>query len=130
MPVPTREAIFAAEDLPRVKVPTPEWGPEAYVWVRTLDGPARAAFELASSKLPKQGDALRLSLRERVAVAVVVDDDGKPLFTEADIGPVGAKSAKVLDRIFDASEELNAMFSAAVEKLEKNSASGPSASSG
>ncbi len=87
-----RDQILAAEDLPRKSVSVPEWG--VTVNVRTLTGRERDRFEGQQSRDP-YGD-----VRARLAVICLCDDEGKALFTEADIAALSAKSSRALDRIF------------------------------
>ena len=69
----------------------PEWGGK--VWVRTMTGTQRDAFEKQQLKEPFQ------DVRARVAVACVCDSSGSLLFTDADIpaaaGPKVARAASI-----------------------------------
>jgi hypothetical protein len=115
MPCLTREAIAKADDLPREKVKTPEWGKDSYVFVRTMSGDQRDDFEASFA-----GDA-KSNLRGRLAALTVCDDEGNLLFAGSDGAELlGGKSARVLDRIFAVAIRLNAISKTDVDALEKN----------
>lgn len=113
--------IRAENDLPREKVPTPEWKSCPVVWVRTLFAGERDAFE--QNTLVKKGktrEANLLGLRARLVVATAQDEARNQLFTESDIPWLNNKSAKVLDRIFTVAQRLSGMTADDVEELVKN----------
>lgn len=124
----TRDAILAALDLPTETVDVPEWG--GSVVVRGLNGTDRDAFEaeMFQSK-GKDTELNRVNLRSRLLVRTVVGEDGKRLFTDTDIAPLGAKSAVALDRVFGVSMRLSGIGEKDVDELVKNSDSGPGESS-
>lgn len=113
-----REQILAADDLPREAVEVPEWG--LTVWVRTITASQRDAFEGALSK-----DQFA-DVRARLAAYALCDEDGSPLFTDADIKALGQKSAAALTRISEVAMRLNAVTTKDLDELEKNSAPSPS----
>lgn len=117
----TKEKIFAAPDRPTVRVSVPEWGGD--VFVRTMDGGLRATYEelLRGIEFPK--------LRATIVALTAADESGQPLFSEADIDALHAKSGAALDRVFAASIRLNRLRKSDLEDLEKNSESGPNDSS-
>jgi hypothetical protein len=117
----TKDQILAADDLQRVEVPVPEWG--GSVFVRTMSGSERDRFEAAHLKNPER------DFRARLAVACVCDEQGQPLFAEADIPSLGGKSSSALTRIFEAASKLNRMSKEDYEDLGKGSRSDPSDSS-
>ena len=111
----TKEQILRADDLSREKVEIPEWG--GVVFVRTLSGTERDAWELRLSSIREKGVG---DIRASLAVACVVDESGKRLFADSDIAELGKKSWKPLDRIFDVAMRLNKMREEDVEELAKN----------
>ena len=120
----SRESILGHDDLKREELPIPEWG--GSVFVRTLTASERDQFEdrvLADKKTTKR------DIRALLAVASVCDEQGKPLFTPADVPQLGRKSAAALDRIFDVAMRLSRIGKQDVEELEKNSSGTPSESS-
>lgn len=89
----TRDQILQFDDLKREEVNVPEWGPGATVFVRTMTGSERDRFEAAFLRD-------RSDTRARLAVATVCDEQGKLLFTPADMPAISRKSSAALDRIF------------------------------
>lgn len=89
----TREHIFAADDLPRVKVDVPEWGGSVYVRVMT------------GAELFRSATLDGLSV---VALATV-NEKGEPLFTADDVEALSSKNGAVLMRLFQEIVSLNAL---------------------
>lgn len=113
----TREAILAADDLPRELVQVPEWGGE--VFVRTITGAERDRFEaalLGNSKSKNPQDRIR-NVRARLAVLCCCDDAGQRLFRDEDAEALGAKSAAALDRVFAVGSRLNRLSKRDEEQL-------------
>ena len=108
------EDILAMDDLTLEPLVIPEWKNKK-VWIRTMEGDERDAFEANHVKDPSK------SFRARLAVATVCDEKGNALFTQKDVSAVGRKSAAALDRILDVASRLNGMSQKDVEELEKNS---------
>lgn len=124
----TRDAILQADDLPSERMDMPEWG--GPVWIRTLTGTERDAFEQAMISM--RGKLREVNLRNaraKMAVMVLCDEQGQRLFRDEDADALGKKSSKALDRIFDAAQRLNGMRKQDVEELTENFPDGPSASS-
>ena len=121
----TKEAILTADDLKRECVKVPEWGGD--VWIAVLPGTEREKFEAriaeASGKMGITGVLAYL------LIAAIRDDDGQPLFTEADIPQLAGKSGAVLMRLTEKAMKINGLLPADVEELAKNSPSGPGAAS-
>ncbi|MGV1045366.1 hypothetical protein [Limnohabitans sp.] len=124
----SKSDIIAAQDLQTQEVPVPEWG--GSVRVRSLTGTERDAFETC---LVKVVDGKRVpdmdNLRAKLLAATLVDENGTPLFSVADVGDLsdlGSKSAAALDRIFGVAQRLNGMAAESVEVAVKNSEPGPS----
>ena len=67
---------------------------------------------IAESKAP--------TIRARFAIASVCDEQGAPLFTDADVDQVNALPWGALDAIYQAAMEHNAMTPGAVDAAEKN----------
>lgn len=123
-----REDIFAAEDIQTERVAVPEWGGE--VLVKGLTGAQRDAFE--QQVVEEKGKKVKINLdnfRAKLAAYCIVDEEGKRLFSDLDIGALGNKSASALNRVFDVARRLSGLSDSDVEELEKNSASGPTDSS-
>tara|TARA_R110000824_G_scaffold190864_2_gene372428 strand:+ start:223 stop:630 length:408 start_codon:yes stop_codon:yes gene_type:complete len=119
----TREQILGADDLPKEVLDIPEWGGQ--IMIRTMSGSERDAFEasLLGEGGKKDKQKMMLDIRARFASLIVVDSDGKRLFTAKDIKELGKKSASALDRVLTAGQKLSGLTSDDVEELAKNSES-------
>lgn len=123
-----REAILAAEDLPRELVEVPEWG--GAVYVRALTGAERDQFE--ASIVEQRGRDVRMNMRNiraKLVALTVVDEGGQRIFTDDDVAALGGKSAAALDRLFAVAQRLSGLSKEDVEELAKNSESVQSADS-
>lgn len=113
MVILTKDAILAADDLPKERVSVPEWGGDVYV--RTMTGTDRDAFE--ASLIGKDG---RLeNVRARLVSLTICSESGDRLFTDDEISALGNKSAKALDRLFAVSQRLNGIGAEQVEAAKK-----------
>jgi len=101
MNILSKDAILAADDLPRETVNIPEWGGE--VLVRTMSGKDRDAFE--ASLLEKDGRME--NVRARLVALTLCDSQGDRLFDDSEIAALGRKSARALDRVFSVAQRLN-----------------------
>jgi len=119
--------ILGADDLPKQEVAVPEWGGQ--VWVRTMTGTERDAFEAALLNGDNKATNLA-NIRARMATLTVCDDDGGRLFNDDEMAALGAKSAAALDRIFAVAQELNHFGDKDAEDLAGNSGAAPSGDSG
>src|SRR5690606_32045842 len=123
-----REALLAAEALPRELVEVPEWG--GAVYVRALTGADRAQFE--ASIVEQRGRAAPLHLKQiraKLVALTVVGEDGQRIFADDDVAALGGKSAAALDRLFAVAQRLSGLSKEDVEELAKTSESGQSADS-
>lgn len=115
----TREAILAAPDLAFEDVPVPEWGGK--VRVRGMTGTERDAWEAAL--LEERTDDKRKNERNIRATLVsltVVNAEGQRLFTEADVGALGKKSVRALQRVYDVAQRLSRVSRNDVKELAGN----------
>ena len=100
------------------------------MFVRTLTGKQRDEFE-ATIEARKSGGKINIrGLKVLLVVMCVCDADGKLLFGLADAEELNKKSAKAIDRLFDAATALNKLTDEAVDELAGNSSSEPSGDSG
>lgn len=96
----SREQILAAADIKREPVEIPEWG--GTVLIQNWTGRQREEWEkLCGEHGPDNPRALN-EVRASVAAISIVDEEGKPLFTQADRPALARLSAKALSRIWDA----------------------------
>lgn len=93
-------------------VPIPEWGGE--VFVRNMTAGERDRWEIAA-----QGKRTE-DVRAALAVLTVCDESGELLFKQEDIPLLTAKNAAPMQRIFNASIELNRISETDIKELEKN----------
>lgn len=121
MPTATKEGIFGATGaaLPRVKVPTPEWGDEnTYVYIRCLTG---EEWDHLVRTAPRSADGEPHVGMVAVVAAVVVDENGKQLFTAPqDRIQLGGTHAAVINRIYLAAQDHSGLTEDALERLEGN----------
>lgn len=115
----TREAVLAANDLKTEPVAVPEWGGQ--INVRSLTGAERDDYEqgLVRSRGPDP-DANLKNVRAQLIVAAAVDDAGQKLFEAEDVEALGRKSARALNRVWEAASRLNGIGDDAVAELAKN----------
>jgi hypothetical protein len=107
----SKEAILAADDLPREVVSVPEWG--GVVHVRTMTGTDRDAFEASlinresGESGPFSKDQRMHNVRARLVALTLCDESGERLFLDGEIDALGRKSARALDRVFAVAQRLN-----------------------
>jgi len=123
-----RDAILAAKDfkIAPVKVAS-EWPEAGTVFVRTMDGDRRDAWEFWCFQ--RKEDGTMKNARGALAASALCDADGNYLFTMDDAEALGKKSAVALTKIYTAAMKINKIGEADIGELEKNSESGQSAAS-
>jgi hypothetical protein len=114
----TKEQILAAQDLPLQTVQVPEWGGE--VTVRAMTGRERGEFDDKVSKMKDGTWGMRVALLART----LCDEQGNPMFTDAEVEQLGAKSAAALARVEAIATEINGYRR---DEVEKNSEGGQDA---
>jgi ribosomal protein S21 len=116
----TKEQILAAADLPEEVVDVPEWGGK--VLIRGMTGAERDAFE--ESVMVTRGNNRELNLRnfraKLVARSIVDPVTKERMFSDNEIVELGKKSARALQRVFEAALRLNGMTAESVEELTKS----------
>lgn len=106
-----RDRILSAPDTTQpVPVEVPEWG--GVVYIREITAAERDAWEM---RFIGGGPGRTQNIRAGLLVYALCDREGKRLFADEDIGRLGRKSAKVLDRLFDIARRVNGLM---VEDLE------------
>ena len=126
-----RDDILGADDRPWIDVPTPEW-PVKTVRIISMSGADRDSWEASAliRRASLEGtDRLRNLRAELVGRCAVDPTTGERIFGENDIEALGGKSAKVLERLFAAATQLNAVSDEDMKALEKNFGRGPSGAS-
>ena len=111
-----RESILQADDLPKELVDVPEWG--GAVYVRSLTGAERDRFESGMIEQRGKNQKMNLSnIRAKLAALTVCDEEGKRIFSSADIDELSKKSAAALDRIFAVARRLSGLGEDDVKEL-------------
>lgn len=108
----SKNEILAVDDRQVVSVQVPEWGGE--VGVRTLMGSERAVYEDIIMRQDHGG-----KLNEAVAL-FACDENGKPIFTAADVEALGKKNSVALLRVFRKGVEINRLEPKAMEEAKGN----------
>lgn len=115
----TREQILNSNDIQTEVVDVPEWGGK--VLIRGLSGAERDSFEASVYDFKGRTPQAKFdNLRAKLVARSIVDEEGKLVFTPADIDALGGKSASALDRVFTAAQRLSRISSDDVEELTKN----------
>ncbi len=114
----SREEILTADDLPVLKVPTPEWGDKSFVFVRTLTAAERE--EMRHFGTDKDGKQIPNYLGRFIA-AVLCDSKGNRIFEDSDAEELGGKNPTVMLRVNDAAQTHNKMGDEEGDETEKNS---------
>lgn len=123
-----RSAILEMDDIGKSLVDVPEWG--GAVYVRALTGSERDAFEtsLIEEKTVRKGRKQETTrstnlrnMRAKLCALTICDEDGKRLFSNADVKELGAKSAAALDRVFEVAQRLSGLSDDDVDELVGNS---------
>ena len=112
----SRDAILDANDRAYETVSCPEWGGD--VRLRSITGAERDQYE--QGLMQQRGKDRQMNLRNARAKLIVmcaVDEAGKRLFTDQDVAALGRKSAKPLDRLFDACRKLAGLSDDDVDQL-------------
>ena len=60
------------------------------------------------------------NLRARLVMLTVIDHEGKRLFSVKDVEALGKKSAKALDKVFEAAQRLSGLRDEDIEELTEN----------
>ena len=125
MAILSRNEILNADDLKAVPVPVPEWGGE--VMVRGLTGRERDDFEAGMISMRETSVKVKLTnARARLVALGCVGENGKHLFSTADVHELGAKSGAALERVADKIRELSGLNMADMKELSANFTFAPS----
>jgi len=116
MAILSKEDILACNDDDTLVLDVPEWGGE--VRIALMSAADMDAYE--SSLVTSKGKFNLKNARAKFLAAVLVDADGKKLFTPADITGLGNKSTKVVAKIYKAAQDFNNLTEEELEILIKN----------
>jgi len=113
-----RDLILAASDRQKERAEVPEWG--ITVFITTMSGTERDAFEAEIVTLRGKKTDLNLkNIRAKLLVRTIVDESGQRIFSDADAGELGKKSASVLSRLYEIAQKINGLREEDVEELGK-----------
>jgi len=115
-----KKAILKADKLAKELVPGPEGG--GAVWVQEMTAVQRDMFDQWITTKKEGVGGMRL----RVLIATVVDEEGKPMFSDLDIPDLNKKSSRATTRLSDVGLRLSGMDTEVQEDLVKNSEAVPS----
>lgn len=113
-----RSDILSAPDITVELVSVPEWGGDVYV--KGMTGAERDKFESSLIDTRAKSRSLNMAnVRAKLVSLCACDEDGKRLFTDADVQALSEKSASALQRIFEVAQKLSGIGDADVEELAK-----------
>ena len=116
-----RTEILEASDIKVQEVAVPEWGENAAVYVKGMNGAERDKFE--GSLITMRGKDKQMNManiRAKLASMSVCDEKGKRLFNENDVQALSQKSAAALQRVFAVAQKLSGISDEDVEELAEN----------
>ena len=112
----SREEILGADDIVTELVSVPEWGGDVYV--KGMTGKERGDWEAGIVKTTDKGTIVNMqNVRAKLCAKSIVGEDGKKLFTPADIKALGEKSASALQKVFVVAQKLSGLTDDDVEEL-------------
>ena len=124
----SKSQILEADDIKKQEVYVPEWNGTVLVW--GLTGRDREELEvLVSEARNKTAEDAVINLRAHICSFAIRDEEGKHIFTPADVRALGEKSVTALIRVADIAGKLSKITPEDVEQLAKNSVSDPNADS-
>jgi hypothetical protein len=116
MPLLSKASILSARDLPTETVPVPEWGGDVVLQGLT----ASQRDDLEASLVDPSGKITNTkAFRARLVAMSLVGEDGKPLFTLAEVADLQGKSAKVINDLSTVAQRLSGLTTS-VDDTAKN----------
>jgi len=114
-----KDQIKTVSDLETQEVDVPEWG--GAVRLKSLTGTERDRFEASVVQGQGRNTTVNMqNLRAKLVALSAIDEQGNPLFTEEDVKWLGGKSAKALNRLFNAAQSLSGLSESDVKELTAN----------
>lgn len=101
-----RDELLGLVSLPAKLEPVEFFGKSLFV--REMSGAERDAYEVEQVDASKAGTGLE-NFRARLLVRVLVDGEGKRIFTDADAESVGKLPANGIRKAFDVASKANAL---------------------
>ncbi len=115
----TKAAILAADDRKTVEIDVPEWG--GSVRLRPMTAAQRDQYDQRFAAARREGS--ETGVRALLVAACMVDENDKPMFTEADVLALSQKCNAPLVDLFGRCLEMNGMTPRATERIVGNSKS-------
>lgn len=114
-----KEQIKSVSDLETLDVEVPEWG--GTVRLKSLTGAERDRFEASVVQGQGRNTTVNMqNLRAKLVAQSAIGENSSPLFTEDDVKWLGEKSAKALNRLFNAAQSLSGLSESDVKELAGN----------
>jgi hypothetical protein len=111
-----KQDILQADDVVKELVHVPEWGGD--VWVKGMTGAERDKFEASIVRMSGKDQTFNMTnFRAKLASMTICDEQGKRLFSDADIVELANKSAVALQRIFTVAQRLSGIGEGDVKEL-------------
>lgn len=116
-----KEELKKRQPSPRKeKVDVPEWGEDAFIYVRELSAATLDYFEsfivLDGMASPEERRARYENFRVRYVVLSACDEQGKAIFTTEDEVWLGEMESSIISRIFVAAKVVNRIDAKGLEK--------------
>jgi len=116
----TKEEILGADDIERVEVEVPQWG--GTVLVQALTAQQRGVFSNQVVDQKKGGRTIRLQdIQVRLCAISMVDENGRRLFSDAEMHQLAKKSSAALQIVFEAAQRISGLSDEQVEEFVGNS---------
>jgi hypothetical protein len=112
----TRDAILRVTDLQQKAVDVPEWGGQVLVRELTASEVEKIGFDMADGDGNVDKRRAR-GMMSRVVAWATIDQNGKRIFSEADVDALGQKSFKPVQRIANAVMQMSGMGAADEDDL-------------
>jgi hypothetical protein len=126
MTVLTREGLTTgkAREIAIERVPMPELGEGAVAILRGMTGTDRDSYEsgLVIQK-GKRSTVNLVDIRAKLVARCLIDEAGQRLFTDEEVGLVGAMRADLLDRLYKVAQRLCGLSDEDADDLGKSSPS-------
>lgn len=115
----SKDQILNADDLKFEDIDVPEWG--GSVRISVMSASDRDSYEASTFKMVgKEVKPDMTNARAKLVSRCAIDEDGKLLFTTAEVEKLGKKSASALDRLVNAARRINGMGEESIEDAVKN----------
>lgn len=124
-----KAAILAAKDREIAAVDVPEWGGEVYVQamsaaqVATFKALSLAAVDMSTGSAEEfrvKDFSVIAALECKVVAWCLCDENGKRLFTDAEVEALGEKSPTVIERIADRAVEISGIRTTVADAKKKS----------